>query len=51
MEQGKLAGQIQLLQQLLAEPPSSDADLRQLTREALASQLVELQKRLRERPV
>lgn len=50
MARGKLAGQIQLLQQLLAEPSSSDADLRQLTPEALESQLLELQKRLRERP-
>jgi flagellar biosynthesis/type III secretory pathway protein FliH len=50
LAKGKLAGQIQLLQELLAEPPSSDADLRQLTPEALESQLVELQKRLRERP-
>ena len=50
-KEGKLVGQIQLLQQLLSDVPSSDSKLQQLDPVALESQLAELQKRLRERPV
>ncbi|GAA4450462.1 Rpn family recombination-promoting nuclease/putative transposase [Novipirellula rosea] len=50
-EEGKLAGQIQLLQQLLGEPPASDTELLRQDIGALTTQLANLQQRLRDRDV
>lgn len=47
---GKLVGQIQMLLQLLEEPQGADEELHRLSLLDLETQLVELQKRLRERP-
>ncbi len=49
METGKLAGKIQLLQELLGGTPSSDRELQDLGSEAIADQLTVLQQRLRDR--
>ncbi|MEM6363914.1 MAG: hypothetical protein AAF745_05785 [Planctomycetota bacterium] len=48
-EEGKLAGQIQLLQQLLGQTPETDAALLCHDTTALAKQLAELQRQLRQR--
>ncbi|EMI18377.1 hypothetical protein RMSM_04708 [Rhodopirellula maiorica SM1] len=50
-KEGKLAGQIQLLQQLLGEPPTSDTELLRQDIGTLTTQLAGLQKRLRDRDV
>jgi hypothetical protein len=49
MEKGKLAGKVQLLQELLGERLSSDTELQELGSETLAAQLTVLQQRLRDR--
>ena len=48
-EEGKLAGKIQMLQELLGEPPTDDAELAAFGAEALTIRLAELQQRLRDR--
>ncbi len=50
-EEVKLAGKIQLLQQLLEETPTSDTELLRQDIGALTTQLAGLQKRLRDRDV
>ena len=49
LERGKMAGKIQLIQELLGEEVAPDDILRDLDEIALANQLVELQQRLRAR--
>jgi predicted transposase/invertase (TIGR01784 family) len=49
-EVGKLGGKIQLLQELLEEPITPDSELRDLSVDALTSQLAKLNQRLRDRP-
>ena len=49
MEKGEAVGKIQLLQELLGEPSSSTASLRELTIGDLSAMLAELQQRLRSR--
>jgi flagellar biosynthesis/type III secretory pathway protein FliH len=49
VEKGKLAGKVQLLQELLGDPPSSDTELQELASETLAEQLSILQQRIRDR--
>jgi predicted transposase/invertase (TIGR01784 family) len=51
LARGKLVGQIQMLQQLLEERQGTDEELHRLSLLDLESQLVGLQKRLRERPL
>jgi len=46
----KMAGQIQLLQQLLGDEPTADSELQSLSASALEKTLAELQQRLRDRP-
>ncbi|WP_197455181.1 Rpn family recombination-promoting nuclease/putative transposase [Stieleria varia] len=48
-EEGKLAGQIQLLEQLLGEAPTGDGDLLPQGIDALTKRMSDLQKRLRDR--
>jgi predicted transposase/invertase (TIGR01784 family) len=48
-EEGKLAGRIQLLQELLGERPSQDEELRIMSHDALSALVAELQTRLRSR--
>ncbi|MCA9126945.1 MAG: hypothetical protein KDB22_07665 [Planctomycetales bacterium] len=50
-EVGKLIGQIQLLQQLLGDENTADAELQSLSHDALMTKLVELQQRIRDRPL
>ena len=50
IERGKLAGKIQMLQELLGESPATDTELQVCSLETLRSRLAELQKRLRDRP-
>jgi predicted transposase/invertase (TIGR01784 family) len=47
---GVLKGKIQMLQQLLGESPATDDAIKACDLDALASQLAELQERLRARP-
>jgi predicted transposase/invertase (TIGR01784 family) len=49
LEKGKFAGRIQLLQELLGDAPSDDAELKALSSESLTSKLEVLQQRLRDR--
>jgi len=49
MKKGKSAGQVQLLQELLGDTPSSDSELQELGFDALAAQLAVLPQRLRDR--
>ncbi len=49
LEKGNLAGKIQLLQELLEDPATSDAELQAETPETLTSRLADLQQRLRNR--
>jgi len=49
-QEGKLAGRVQTYQEMLMESVSSDEELQLLTAEELSSMLLELQRRLRERP-
>ena len=51
VEIGKLAGKVQLLQELLGDMPSSDTELQELATETLAEQLTVLQQRIRDRKV
>ena len=46
LARGALIGKIQILQQLLCDDPSSDADLRQQSLDELNSRLTDLQQRL-----
>jgi hypothetical protein len=48
-KQGKLAGKIQMLQELLGEPLTTDGELRSKDTASLVGQLATLQQRLRDR--
>jgi hypothetical protein len=48
-QEGKLAGNIQLLQQLLGDPVSPDSELLGQSPDDLNTELAELQQRLRDR--
>jgi len=49
LERGKLAGKIQLLQEILGEEMTSDGKLRDLDEIALSNLLAELRQSLRDR--
>ncbi len=50
LERGKLAGKVQMLEELLGVPPTPDAELESADLAALTARLAELQQRLRDRP-
>lgn len=49
LAKGKLAEKIQILQELLGEPATTDGELKSLSVDALTTQLAEMQQRLRDR--
>jgi len=49
LERGKLAGRVQMLQELLGEPVMSDQELEAFDSPSLASLITQLQQRLRSR--
>ncbi len=51
LEKGKLTGKIQMLQELLGDTPTTDAELEASGLDALTTQLAVLQQRLRDRQV
>ena len=50
LEKGNVVGKIQVLQELLSETPTTASELYTLSLDTLATQLAELQHRLRDRP-
>jgi predicted transposase/invertase (TIGR01784 family) len=50
-EEGKLTGKIQMLQELLGDTPTTDAEFKNCDIETLTTRLAELQQRLRDRQV